>query len=218
MTRLLVWLWLILLALPGLAQQRPTRLTGKVVDPRQYDEIKNSPYLFDTFMPAILVPLSGEPITDVAVNFNGHTQVFELEKDGIRVEMEIGLLIGVQVQQGDSLCGLPTFLKLLNRKLINEFPLFVYQGTRYKLVRDFRVTLSDNKVETPGKTVRFKTFNRISDYYIMEGRDLEPIRLSRNDVLRRFDDPAAQAFVDAEGLDLGTEQGVCTLLNWLEER
>ena len=217
MIRLLVWLGLTLVALPGLAQNRSARLTGKVVDPRQYDEIKNSPYLFDTFMPAILVPLSGEPVTDVAVNFNGHTQVFELEKDGIRVEMEIGLLVGVQVQEADSLCGLPTFLKLLNRKLINEFPLFVYQGTRYKLVRDFRATLSETKVETPGKTVRFKTFNRISDYYIMEGRDLEPIRLARNDVLRRFDEPAAAAFVDSAGLDLETEQGVCALLTWLEE-
>ena len=217
MIRLLVWLGLTLVALPGLAQNRSARLTGKVVDPRQYDEIKNSPYLCDTFMPAILVPLSGEPVTDVAVNFNGHTQVFELEKDGIRVEMEIGLLVGVQVQEADSLCGLPTFLKLLNRKLINEFPLFVYQGTRYKLVRDFRATLSETKVETPGKTVRFKTFNRISDYYIMEGRDLEPIRLARNDVLRRFDEPAAAAFVDSAGLDLETEQGVCALLTWLEE-
>lgn len=211
-------LLLCLLGIPTMASSQSGKLVGKALDPHLYDDIKNSPYIFPRFLPAILVPLSGNPITGVAVNFNGNTQVFELEKDGLRMEMEIGRLMGVQVQVTDSVCGFPTFLKLLNPKLINKFPLFLYQGSRYKLLKDFRATLAENKVESPGKTIKFKSFNPITTYYLLEGKDLEPVKLGRSDFLKRFPGNEVAAFVEAEGLTLETEQEVCRLLYWLENR
>ena len=210
--------WFCLLAWPVMAPAQTGKLAGKVLDPHQYDDVKNSPYIFPAFQPAILVPLSGQPITGWTVNFNGNTQAFELENGGLRMEMEIGRLMGVQIQQADSLCGFPTFLKLLNPKLLNKFPLFLYQGSRYKLLKDFRATLAENKVESAGKTIKLSSFNPISTYYILEGTDLTPVKLNRQDLLKRFPEPGVADFVDAEGLALDTEQSVCRLLYWLENR
>lgn len=209
---------LLLLCAAGEAQPGPLRLTGKIINPGQYAEIKNSPYLFPDFQPAILVPLSGDPIGGVKVNFNGYTQLFELEKDSIRVEMEIGLLIGVQLEASDRLCGHAAFVKMLNPRLINKYPLVLYQGRKYKLIKDFRVTLVENKVETPGKTIRFKTFNPISNYYLAEGKTLQPISLDRGAILRRFQDVAAEGIADSLQLDLDTEPGLCALLAHLEQK
>jgi len=214
----LLSLWFCLLAYPIVAPAQSGKLVGKTLDPHEYDDCRNSPYIFAEFQPAIIVPMAGEPVDGLMVNFNGHTQAFELKQDGLRMELEIGRLMGIQLEQMDSLCGFPTFLKLLKPKLLNNFPLFLYQGSRYKLLKDFRATLAENKVDSPGKTVKFKTFNAISTYYILEGTDLAPVKLNRQDLLKRFPEPAVVEFTDAEGLSLDTEESVCRLLYWMENR
>lgn len=213
LVKIILTLIILLPAYPGGAQQETSGLVGQPVAPNRYEGIKNSPYLFDHWVPGTIIPASGPPLDQVFLNFNGYTQNFEVLQGGRPVEVELGYFIGIRLQHEDQHCGRQSFLKYYHPKLINKYPLFVFNGRKHRLIKDFRVRLNENKVETPGKTEKFNSFGTVVSYFLMTGSDIELVRLNRKDVLRLFPSSAV-AFVDAQQLDLETEQGLCQLLAW----
>lgn len=196
------------------AQENHPSLRGQPVSANRYEAIKNSPYLFPDWTRVSIIPSSGPPIEDVLMNFNGYTQNFEVRLGEQIIEVELGYFIGIRLEEEDTLCGRQSFLKYYHPKLINKYPLFVFNGRKHRLIKDFRVRLNETKVETPGKTEKFNSFGSFSAYYLMTGADLEAIRLNRKDILKRFPSPAAADFVDTQGIDLETEAGLCRFLTW----
>jgi len=215
-------LFLILISVMSLtitnAQSNVTLLHSKPIDPHRYDNIKGSPYIFENWVKADILPTAGNKIEGVEINFNGYTQLFEVRKGNQFVELVDIDFIGIKITDTLPGCGNMFFLKYDQPKMRNRYPLFVYNGKKYKLVKDFHITLAENKMETPGKTMKFQTFNDVYNYFLWKDQVMEPVRLNRRSLLEKINDPDAEAYLDAEQIDITTEEGTCRLLNWLENK
>lgn len=208
------------LLFPAMAQaQNPLlNLRGQFVEFNRYVGVKNSPYLFPNWTLASIIPSSGPALENVLLNFNGYTQNFEVRNGDEIIEVELGYFIGIRLEEDHEACGKQSFLKYYHPKLINKYPLFVFNGRKHRLIRDFTVRLNETKVETPGKTEKFNSFSTINIYYLMTGADIVPIRLNAKEILKLFPSPAASAYVEDMQLDLQTEEGFCRLLSWWDEQ
>ena len=210
----------ILFALGGIAlhAQSDVILFNSVpVDPDRYEDIKGSPYIFKDWMKADIIPTAGEKIEGVEINFNGYTQQFEVRKNSNYIELREFDFIGIKLHECKSTCLTQSFLKYSHPKRKNRYPLFVYNGPKYKLIKDFRTSLVNNKVESPGKTVNFESFNDVATYYLLRDQSLELIKLTRKAMLEHLAVPEAESYVKEAKLDLSTEEGACQLFQWLEQ-
>jgi hypothetical protein len=210
---------LLLFGVVGLfAQSEITLLNSRPVDPDRNDQIKGSPYIFKDWVKADITPTAGLLIEGVDMNFNGYSRQFEIRKGKEFIELEERDFVSITLSSPDESCSTVAFLKYPHSKLNNQYPLFVYNGNKYQLLKDFRVTLVENKVEAPGGTKVFKTFNDVYSYYLKEDQSLTSIKLNKKDLLEKFNLLGVEAYIKSEKLNLSTESGVCQLVSWVEKQ
>ena len=191
-------------------------IQGRMVDPNRYIMMKGSPFLFDDWVLVNIISSSGKPLENVPINFNGYTQNFESIVDGKILEVELGYFIAMQLITPDSNCGKQSFIKLQHPLMSNKYPLFIYNGFKHRLAKDFSVTIVENKIETPGKTEKFRSFKSNTGYFFMKNAEWVSLKLTEKDVLQKLNHPKAAGYIKQNNINVTTEAGLCQLLSWLE--
>jgi hypothetical protein len=205
------------LSLTNVKAQDPS-LPGRFVEISRYTDVSNTPYMFERWKKATIVPFNGKPIENVPVNFNGESESIEaFTEDGL-VELNMAHIIGVQLEQPHEYCGRQSFLKFHHKKLFNPFPLFVFIGKKYRVIKDFKVRLEQPKEKIPGQGGVYKSYSAQVIYYWLGHLDSEIQRATTKDLLKTFDEPEYLNFIKQNEIDLETESGLCRFFSWLDNK
>ena len=154
---------------PGatLAQSGVLAVSGATLDSTRYEGYKGSPYRFDGDREAVATQTDGARVKVAAVNYNGHTEEFEIvRRDGARVALDPVTYRAVDViEAGDTLA----FVRGLRPREPAKFVRVIYDGADAQLFEAFTVTDGEVVVQNVGKTETYRRFAPRPLYYLALG-------------------------------------------------
>lgn len=184
------------------------------LNPARYDEIKGSPYLYDTWYKAKIVGSDGKIYEDMAVNFNGLTHQLELKKDGRVSQLNNASYLKVIIHT-DS--GEEAFFRGIHPAFGANLVCILFDGEHIKLLKMFTVRKQATEVQTPMNPTVFEKFVPNAEYYLMIDGDLTQIKLKKKKIIEALGHKSAiEAYVKENKIDLSQEIGIKALLQQYE--
>ena len=187
------------------------------IDSFRYQEVEGSPYLFKEWPEGEILKNNGVTYRNVVLNINGYSGSVEIRKDGEYIDLDETRYLRIAVPQTD---GDSAFFY---RGLIPQEPLrfaqLLYNGQRYRLFRDFVVSMSEVKNDLVGNIVIYRKFVPKFLYYLMHDGQLTPVRLKKKYLLNLIGrQEEMEALLRREKLNIETEQGLSRVLTLLEAK
>lgn len=200
-------------------------INSQVIYPDRYKDYKGSPYLFKSFVPAVILSNNGVRIPVNELNYNGHTKNMEVRSRDQYVELDDRMYIRIEVPVEGNLelmlkYDRPNIILQKNAHSIlkGRFGDLMYIGDNVILFSDIYVSLKDNHVNTPGKTVTFKRFNTQKRFYVDIDGELISIKRKKKSLLKALGkSKALSAFIKEHKLDLKSDLDLIKLMAYYDE-
>lgn len=185
---------------------------SKPVEVDRYEDAKGSPFLFSDYILGEITDLEGKTY-EAMLNYNGYTGQFEVKRGDSFIILEEKYYRQVKFDRnGQEMI----FLRGLDRGKPNTFMQVLYKGKKIKLVNYFSCNLTERKVENVGKTIYFKRFNPISNYYISELGEMTLVKISKG-ALTKLLGKKTMNYAKSEDIDIKSEAGLVKLIAYYEE-
>lgn len=182
----------------------------RIIDHSEYDEIKGSPYLYDSWVSARILGSDGTFFNFDNVNFNGFTHQLEVKTNGLIEEIISASYLKAIVGSGNSE---NTFMSGLHPDLGQNIICILYDGKNVKLIKKFDVRIEESVAQTPGIPTVFTKFSVSQEYFIMIERDLSKTKLKKKSVISILGyKTELEKYIKQERLNLNRESDVVLLL------
>ncbi len=187
------------------------------IDSFRYSDVEGSPYLFRDWPEGEVLKNNGTTYRNVVLNINGYSGSVEIRKDGEYIDLDETRYLRIAVPQADGDSA------YFYRGLIPQEPLrfaqLLYNGQRYRLFRDFVVTMNEVKNDLVGNIVVYRKFMPKFVYYLMHDGQLTPLRLRKKYLLNLIgQEQEVEVFLRREKLDIETEEGLSRVLAHLDTK
>ncbi|HFA48859.1 MAG TPA: hypothetical protein ENJ95_07570 [Bacteroidetes bacterium] len=188
-------------------------------DEYRYEDMQGSPFFFKEFVKGDIHEIGGKIYRDLDVNLNGYTRNIEVRRGDEFIELEEGPYYKVEARSvnkdGDTTNTV--FATTAISQFDGRFVQLVYDGEKRKLFNDFLVTISENKAETPGKTLVIKRFARKPRYFLLEDGELRLFKLKKKNILLALGHKKEiETFAKKNKIKIDSAVGVAKVLEYLE--
>ncbi len=207
------------------AQKQRVKFTNaRDFDENRYSEIKGSPFYFKDWVSSTIYGTDHSVYENILINYNGYTQTFEATKDGKWIELNLDWIRRIEVKkkgnekvfkavEGEEVI----FQRILHPDFPDKFAVLYYEGKNIQMMQEWRVALSEKKVETPGKTQEFERFMVKENYYLLKAGDLYPVKLKKKSLLPALGKVhKLEAFAKKEKLKFDSKEDLKRLLRFFE--
>lgn len=193
---------------------------SRPIDTLRYAEIKGSPYLYKEWKLADIESRNGKLHEHVLLNYNGYERKFEVAQSGTMRSLDESLYdtIIVYLQNTDS-GNKEWFIKGLHYDLALSFANVIYNSEHIKLIRDFRVRISETTNELHGDPSVRKKFVTNEVYSILYNSKLHFVRLSKKNLGALFENrELVNKIVINNNLNLSEEADLLKFLKILDRQ
>ena len=200
--------------------QEKVFFNSRPIDTLRYADIKGSPYLYEEWKLADIESRNGKLYKQVLLNYNGYEQKFEVDQAGTRITLDESLYDTIIVYLQDTVSGNKEwFIKGLHYDLALSFANVIYSSEQIKLIRDFRVRVSETTNELHGDPSVRKKFVANEVYSILYNSKLHFVRLSKKSLGRIFDNKElVKEIVINNNLNLSEEADLLEFLKILDRQ
>ena len=207
------------------AQKQRVKFTNaRDFDEKRYSEIKGSPYYFKDWVSSTIYATDHFVYENILINYNGHTQNFEATEGGKWIELNMDWIRRIEVKRKGNEKVFKTiegeeviFQRVLQPNFPDKFAVLLYEGKNIQLMQEWRVALSEKKVETPGKTDVFERFMAKKNHYLLKNGDLKPIKLKKKNLFQELGNAQKlEAFAKKEKIKFDSKQDLKRLLSYFE--
>ena len=185
------------------------------VDPNRYEEIKGSPYLFKGWGNATLIGLKGNETKDIRINYNGQEKQWEVLAEDKHIVLDTRDYKRMHITPPDG-GEMMTFKRGVHRKYANEFIQVIYEGNQVKLIKEFIVDKSKQKIENVGKTIVVERFAGKDYYWLIKDDELTHIKMKKKDVVKQLGNGAIASYIKKEKIDFDKISDLQKLMTYYE--
>jgi hypothetical protein len=200
--------------------QEKVFFNSQPIDTARYLQIKGTPYLYEEWKLADIESRDGILYEQILLNYNGLEQKFEVTQLNKRITLDESLYdqITVYVQntkEGDK----ELFIKGLHYDLALSYVNIIYNSQRIKLIRDFRIRISETTNELHGDPSVSKKFVANKVYSILYKSKLHLVRLSKKSLGKLFENrELVNEIVQSNNLNLSEEADLIKFLTILDSQ
>jgi hypothetical protein len=193
---------------------------SRPIDTLRYAEIKGSPYLYEEWKLADIESRNGKLYEHVLLNYNGYERKFEVAQVNTRITLDESLYDTIIIYlQNTATDNKEWFIKGLHYVLAPSFANVIYSSDSIKLIRDFRVRISDTTNELHGDPSIRKKFIANKVYLILYKSKLQFVRLSKKSLGRLFENKdLVNEIVLNNNLNLSEETDLLKFLKILDRQ
>ncbi|MFY0685907.1 MAG: hypothetical protein JXQ90_02015 [Cyclobacteriaceae bacterium] len=194
------------------------------IDPKRYEDVMYSPYLFEEFVPATLIDKDRNELTYSKINYNGYTQEFEYQTEDKVIELDKSYHLVVKFNSDKFTSGLEKkmskstqFIRGINPTDFDEFYIEVYKGESHYVFKEFEVTIVNNKIQNVGQTIDRKMFAAKFVYFIAKDGNLTPFSLNKKSVTQALGSTkAVKSYIKSNKLRMNEESDLTQLFEELK--
>ena len=182
------------------------------VKDERYQDVKGVPYLFNDFVNGTITDLEGRSY-DAMLNYNGHTQQIEVKRGDQFIILDEKFYRQVDMDwNGQTI----TFMRGVDRLRPNTFMQVLYKGAKVKLIKDFKVDISEQKVQNVGQTVYFKRFTTSTVYQMSQLAKLTRLQLNKKSLSKALGDKT-MAYAKAQKINFKDDIELAKLVAYYEQ-
>lgn len=186
MKKLLLVSYLIALSATTYAQASISFVNALKVDPKVYDDIAGTPYLFKDWRTGKIISYLDTVVVNLDINFNGYTNSFEIRKGDQFILLDEEYYQEVLIDNPDNPEYPLHFTKYAPGDLSGNWTLVYDEGETYSLYRTFDAGLTEDEIQDVGKTIKVRTFQDKRIYYLLKDGEVEKIRLKKKNMRAAF--------------------------------
>lgn len=168
------------------SQAQISFINALTVDPKVYDDIAGTPYLFDTWRTGKIISYLDTVEVNLEMNFNGFTNSFEIRKGNQFIILDEEYYQEVLINNPDNPDYPLHFTKYAPGDLSGNWTLVYDEGENYSLYRTFDAGLTEDEIQDVGKTIKVRTFQNKRIHYLYKDGDLGSIRLKKKSMRSAF--------------------------------
>ena len=208
------------------AQDGLVIIDDEPVKSKRYDGVKGNPYLFGDFVLAGIMDKKAGLLDSILINYNGYEKNFEhRRKDGKVIALNPNVYLGatfITKTYAEPLferfmSDTTQFIQGLNMKNPLGMYIKVFNSTEVSVIKEFRVSLVERRLETVGATTMVKNFSSSFLYYFIKTGSIESFRLKKSTVLNLINDKKVSLFVKKEKIKLDNEQDLKKVLAYYQD-
>jgi hypothetical protein len=197
---------------------------SKPIDNNRYVGIDGSPYYFSDWVIGSILRNDGQTVEDVLMNYNGHVHELEVRLgDKVHtLDKRWHLRADVSKEKNPALSEeFPVDRLIFQRGAQNQFmdrySTILYLGEKYTLIRDCDIGKIEKEFNDVGRTYTVERFKDLSLYFLKSKSGIVQLKLQKKKIAEAFgDNPAIEAFIEKEKLDLGEERDLVRLVQFAE--
>lgn len=197
------------------AQREETILLNtQEIDEDRYEDVRGYPFIWEDWKAGIVVNNKGESAEVEKINFNAHTQTFEVTK-GVRfIELSTEDQQEVVITTTE---GPLTFRKNLHPDLPLEFNQLLYEGASLQLVKSTEKEISTKVFQNVGKKVTVQQFVKRETFYLIEKGKLRRIKISKKALLKALEQSKkVDSYIKKNKLKLKNDSDLIKLFAYYE--
>ncbi|MEM7372942.1 MAG: hypothetical protein AAF587_30250 [Bacteroidota bacterium] len=195
------------------------------IDPNRYEGIDGNPYFFKQWMSADAYNYQMEKFDSLRVNFNGKTGEMEARQGNSFLELDqkfyARIVISAERNEGifPSDAGEQLiFQQKLHKTFANRWPILVYKGKDFSLIREFSSIVSTKTFEDVGKTIEKKRFIRRNSYFLLQGGKLSLIKTQKKKLLASLKHRSEmERFIKKNKINLKQQDGLEKLFAYYDQ-
>jgi len=168
-------------SLKSTSQSNSLFTNAVAIDEYRYDDIRDSPYQFDSWLPGIVYTVKGDPIEVEQLNINGYSKEVEIRRGSHFIELDQAGYGRIEVISDDGIKHV--FVRDLAGNFRDRFVELVHEGTKIQCVRQFVVPMIDIEIQNVGKTEKIKRFNPKFVYTFIRDGDIEEVKFKEKQLL-----------------------------------
>lgn len=199
----------------GFAQNMISFSEARPYDESRYEDIKASPYFFESFAKAWITDTEGVKYAPVLANFNGYTDEFEVRQEDQFIRLD--------EQHYSRIALLPEgkvdtvyFIRGVHADFRGKFIQEIYESEQVILVRKFKVGLTSTVINNVGRKDEIKRFSPQNDLFLLKKKDnvLIPLKGNEKKMLKELghEKELASFLKEDKSVDLNTDQGLAALI------
>ena len=154
------------------------------IDEDRYENIRGFPFIWEDWQAGIVINNKGESVEAEKINFNAHTQTFEVKKGTRFIELATEDQQEVIITSPE---GPLTFKKEIHPDLPLEFNQLLYKGASLQLVKSTEKEISTKVFQNVGKKVTVEQFVKRETFYLIEKGELRRLKISKKALLKELE-------------------------------
>ena len=191
-------------------RQETILLNTQEIDKDRYEGIRGNPFIWEEWQSGVVIDEQGESTQVEKINYNAHTQTFEVKKGERFIEM---------VSEGqnqiiiNSLETPQTFQKNIHPDLPVEFNQLLYNGATLQLVKSTEKKISTKVFQNVGKEVTVEQFVKRETFYLVENDQLRRIKVNKKALLKELEQSKKlESFIKKNKLKLKNDADLVKLI------
>jgi hypothetical protein len=187
--------------------------TGKMYSPSKYSEIRGTPFLSDKWTSGLVITPKGKYV-DLKLKLDAYSNILYLNKDDELYEFADVIRSFVLMPNISDSNSYMYFLKGLSGSDIrkDQYVQVLSDGS-FALYKVPMIFVSEVNEINNGVV---KTFRKVDKYYVLVDNILQPMRLTKNDLLGQFANKSAkvEAYATTNNLSYKKESDVIKLFHY----
>ena len=214
--RFLLLFVLFLLFCPSLIWSQSDLLftNSQKIDQERYEDILDSPYLLDDWLPGKITDQDAEQIEAPAMNYNAHSHTFEVRKGERFIELDpTGYVrIVLTMTEKDSM----VFQKPTHPAIQGNFMQLLYEGEG-QLFKQVESKISKKTFQDVGKTREVERFVARTTYHWVKADLHKRFKMSKKSIIKTFGNKKeVEAFLKKNKLKLSSDENLARLFAHLD--
>lgn len=165
-------------------RQETILLNTQEIDEERYEGIRGYPFIWEKWQSGVVIDDQGLSAEAEKINFNAHTQTFEVKKGGRFIELSSEEQNQIII---NSLDEPQTFKKDIHPDLPLEFNQLLYTGATLQLVKSTEKEISTKVFQNVGKKVTVEQFVKRETFYLIQNGELRRIKTNKKALLKQLE-------------------------------
>ncbi|MGB0839059.1 MAG: hypothetical protein ACPGXL_02905 [Chitinophagales bacterium] len=202
-------------------------VNAQSINEERYEDIKGSPFYFETWQRGRVVENDSMSINDVLINFNAYEGTFEVKHGSRDVFIELDEKAYQRIEVAPNadeetavdwnVEGKIIFQRKLHPRFKKDYVRVIYDGQKVKLVEHHKTIVDENTIQSYGETKVFKRFAYRKFFYLVEGEIATMVKLKRKKFLPMLRNPKAlDKHLKSTGNDLNNYEDYVKLMTFYE--
>ena len=182
----------------------------------RYRDIKESPYLFKTFIDGYIIGINDTEYDKVSTNFNAYTEEIEVRKGNkfIRLDERFYKSVLLKLEDGKDMKMIRGIHPFFRGKFIEV----LYQEGNTYLTRKHTVKISETSVNNVGRKETFRRFIKEKELYLVTGtgsEDIQLLKTKKKKLLKALGKKDELTnYIKKEKIDLSSDKGLVSLIKY----
>lgn len=196
------------------------------IDDSRYEEIEQSPYLFQEFAMGTAYNTSTGEKVEYLMNYNGYSKEFEFIHNDVKSEMDASHYDVIEIndyvasESYNKKFSAPTakFVKGLDPRAPKLFSLVVYEDENLTAFKRFKVRVGKRQFNDPSQgMVTIQSFVPEFDYFVAQGKATTALSFNKKRVIQALDHDKVTDYVKKNKIKFQNEADLAKVISYYSE-